>query len=227
MFDQLGESARNALLTRSHERRFSTGEILWAAGDSPVGLAIVLEGRVRVVTSVAGRQVVIHWGEEGATLGEVPFFTGKPYPATAIAAEPVTCLFVTRDAFEQAVKLDPSIAYLLLRRISMRVESLVQRVSQLSGQSVIARLARFILDRASRNTDRLAGTPFSLGMTQSDLAEELGTVREVVVRSLRALRESGSISAHGAGRYRIEDLEELVRQAELTVTDARGKTKTD
>jgi GTP-sensing pleiotropic transcriptional regulator CodY len=40
-------------------------------------------------------------------------------------------------------------------------------------------------------------------MTQSGLAEELGTVREVVVRALRSLREQGVIASAGAGRWRI------------------------
>lgn len=216
MFNELNETARSALLNRSVERRFSAGETLWLAGDNPRGLAFIIKGRVRVVTMIAGRQIVLHWGEEGTSLGEVPFFTDKPYPATAIAAEPTTCLFVTRQAFEDAVRIDPSIAYRLLQRISSRVETLVGRVAQLSGQSVVSRLARFILDRATRNPERLRGSPFSLGMTQSELAEELGTVREVVVRSLKSLRESGSISSHGSGKYRITNLDELVRLAELT-----------
>ncbi len=160
MLTKLSDAGRQALLDRSFKRNFSVGDTLWVAGDEPLGLAIVLEGRVRVVTVMAGRQTVIHWGEQGTTLGEIPFFTGNPYPATAIASEPTTCLFVNRTAFEQAVKVEPAIAYHLLERISLRVESLVQRVAQLSAQSVQTRLARFILDRADRNPDRLLGAPF-------------------------------------------------------------------
>jgi CRP/FNR family transcriptional regulator len=214
---ELTEAGRHALLERSFRRNFSAGECLWVAGDQPLGLAIVLEGRVRVVTTVAGRHTVVHWGEQGSTLGEIPFFTGNPYPATAIAAEQTTCLFVNRSAFEEAVKVEPAIAYYLLEQISLRVETLVQRVAQLSAQSVQARLARFILNRAARNPDRLRGAQFSLGMTQSQLAEELGTVREVIVRSLRALRESGAVTSRASGKYQIANLDELRRLAAIDV----------
>ena len=50
---------------------------------------------------------------------------------------------------------------------------------------------------------------FSLGMTQSALAEELGTVREVVVRALRGIRKLGAIESDGGGKYRVADLATL------------------
>jgi CRP-like cAMP-binding protein len=52
-----------------------------------------------------------------------------------------------------------------------------------------------------------------LGMTQSQLAEELGTVREVVVRELGRLRRRRIIRTHRDGRIAILDrgaLEALV-----------------
>jgi GTP-sensing pleiotropic transcriptional regulator CodY len=43
-------------------------------------------------------------------------------------------------------------------------------------------------------------------MTQTALAEELGTVREVVVRALRALRQAGAIESAGDGKYHVANL---------------------
>ena len=214
LLESISEAGRRALLERSFRRSFATEEVLWVAGDAPLGLTIVLEGRVRVVKMLGGRQTVIHWGEQGSTLGEIPFFTGNVYPATAIAAEPTTCLFVDRRAFDDSVKADSTIAHHLLETMASRVEKLVKRVAQLSSHSVQSRLAEFLLDRAQRNPARLSGEPFSLGMTQERLAEELGTVREVVARSLRAFIEEGVIAPAGSGRYRIEHIEMLERLSE-------------
>jgi DNA-binding IclR family transcriptional regulator len=52
-------------------------------------------------------------------------------------------------------------------------------------------------------------------MTQTALAEELGTVREVVVRSLRGLRQLGAIESAGDGKYRISNRPILEQLAEL------------
>jgi CRP/FNR family cyclic AMP-dependent transcriptional regulator len=50
-------------------------------------------------------------------------------------------------------------------------------------------------------------------MTQQQLAEEVGTVREVIVRELHALRSRGIIRALGSGRYEVVDAEALRARA--------------
>jgi len=221
VLEALTPAGREILLARSIERHFATGEILWSAGERSDGIAVVLEGKVRIVRGSGGRQMVIHSGEVGATLGEVPFFTGGAYPATAIAAEPTRCLFLTHAAVTQAMAADPALAIFFLRRLSQRVENLVERVDQNTVSSVQKRLARFILERsqapvvASRSSSGKAmRNAFSLGMTQSALAEEIGTVREVVVRTLRDLRQSGAIESVGDGKFRVASLETLKQLAD-------------
>ncbi|HXL87245.1 MAG TPA: Crp/Fnr family transcriptional regulator [Gemmatimonadaceae bacterium] len=222
LLDSLTPRGRETLLKQSVEKRFSTGEILWSAGDQSQGITLVLEGRVRVVRGRGGRQLVIHSGEPGATLGEVPFFTGGVYPATAIAAEPTRCLLLTHAAVTRAMEADPGLAFFFLKRLSSRVHNLVERVDQLTVSSVQTRLARFIVHRhetSATNRRSRSGrgerVTFSLGMTQSALAEELGTVREVVVRSLRGLRQLGAIESAGDGKYRISNRPILEQLAEL------------
>ena len=215
ILDSLSDAGRRSLLERSVPKSYRRGQILWNAGDTAVGLTLVLEGNVRILRGSAGRQTIIHSGEAGSTLGEIPFFTRSCYPATAVASEPTKCLLITYDAFENALKIDPQLAFAMLERLSARIETLVERVSQLSSESVQARLARFVVARASRNGDRTSTEIFSLGVTQSQLAEELGTVREVVVRALRSLKESGAIEAVGDGKYRVADYPKLKKLAGL------------
>ncbi|MGH7719979.1 MAG: helix-turn-helix domain-containing protein [Gemmatimonadaceae bacterium] len=50
-------------------------------------------------------------------------------------------------------------------------------------------------------------------MSQGELAEELGTVREVVVRALRELRADGVIRSAGSGRIEVLDATALARRA--------------
>jgi CRP/FNR family transcriptional regulator, dissimilatory nitrate respiration regulator len=221
LLDGLSPAGRDALLEHSIEKQFATDEILWSAGDRSEGITLVLEGRIRIVRGSGGRQLVIHSGVPGATLGEVPFFTGGSYPATAIAAEPTRCLFLPEAAVRRAIAVDPALAFFFLTRLSHRIEDLVERVDRLTVSSVQTRLAHFILQRhqaivaSSRSRSKSAkGAAFSLGMTQTALGEELGTVREVVVRALRALRQSGAIESVGDGKYRVVNASILETLAE-------------
>lgn len=152
---------------------------------------------------------MIHGSDPGSTLGEIPFFTHEPYPASAIAAEPSRVLLISYPVIEQSMRLDGTVAMYFLERLSRRVQHLVDRVAGLSSQSVDGRLATYILGRIEDSPERLSGSPFSLGMTQADLAEELGTVREVLVRSLRSLRNLGAIEPAGSARYRIANIDVL------------------
>ena len=199
--------AIDVLAQKAVERRFATDEVLFSAGTRPAGLYLVLEGRVRVVRGNA-RQHVIHAEGPGGTLGEVPLFAGGTLPATAIAAEPTRCALLTRDALLQSIAAEPSVALLLLGRLAARIRDLVGRLDDRSTRSVTARLAEFLLAQSRPPRPERV----SLGMTQAALAEELGTVREVVVRALVALRRRGAIAPLGGGRYEITDFEAL-RQA--------------
>ena len=217
----LTPAAKEALLKHSIDKRFAAGDRLWTAGDPSEGIALVLEGNVRIVRVTGGRQTVIHSGDVGSTLGEVPFFTGEAYPATAIASEPTRCLVFTRAAVTEALSLDSGLAFFFLRRLSRRVQTLVDRIDQNTATSVQTRLAKFILARHGKARTAIStkskngnAVTFSLGATQAALAEELGTVREVLVRALRALREAGAIESAGDGKYRVADVTILQRVAQ-------------
>jgi CRP/FNR family transcriptional regulator len=201
ILDALSPAGRAALLERSIEKTYSAGEVLWIAGDTPAGMTLVVEGKVRIVRGSGGRQTAIHSGEAGSTLGEIPFFTRSTYPATAIAAEPMRCLIITHAAFDHALRVDPELAYVLLDRLSKRVQHLVERVGRLTSHGVTARLAQYVIERAGAST----APTFSLGMTQAELAEELGTVREVIVRALRQLKDAGAIASRASGRFAVVD----------------------
>ncbi len=207
LFAGISDPACRALAARSAQRTYEAGETLFAAGADARGLYVLVRGRVRVVRETAGRRHVLHEERPGGTLGEVPLFEGGGYPATAIAAEPTTCLVVGRDAIAAAMRADPELAWRFLGRLATRVRTLVERVDGLAARSVPQRLAALLVARHEGSTG--ASGAVTLGGTQQEVAEELGTVREVVVRAVRALCASGAIESLGGGRYRVRDAERL------------------
>jgi CRP/FNR family transcriptional regulator len=188
-----------ALARRGVDVRFSPNEVIFLTGSPLRGWLIVLEGTVRVVRGSRGRQHVIHTEGVGGTLAEVPLVEGGNHLATAIASTATRCVLVPRPALEAAIAEQPRLAFVLASRLAARVRLLVERLDERSASTVDARLTEYLL-RRPRN--RVTGV-ITLGMTQQALAEELGTVREVVVRTLRQLSRRGAIESVGGGRYRI------------------------
>ncbi|MEO8335527.1 MAG: Crp/Fnr family transcriptional regulator [bacterium] len=183
------------------ERRYQADDVIYLAGSVASAIYLVVEGRVRLLREHAGRTTFIHDEIAGGTLGEVPLFEGTTYPATAIAAEPTRCLVLQRDVILSAIRADPELALAVLARLASRVRYLVAKLDSAANQSTLGRLAELVLTRA----DAAGGKSFTLGTTQQQAAEEIGTVREVLVRGLRTLKEQGAIEAKGGGRFVLKD----------------------
>jgi CRP/FNR family transcriptional regulator, dissimilatory nitrate respiration regulator len=212
LFSKLDPGVVSALARQALECRFAAGQVLFSAGTSPRGLLVVVEGKVRVLRGGGDRQHVIHEEGPGGALGEIPVFGGGTYPATAIAAEPTVCLLLLTESVRAAVQNDAETALTFLRRLGERTRHLVERVDSLASRGVNARLAGFLLTREAASQ---SSGSFTLGRTQVQVAEELGTVREVLVRALRELRQAGAIELTGRARYRIRNaqaLEKLIHQ---------------
>jgi CRP/FNR family transcriptional regulator len=202
----VSDPALRLIAAHAVDLRFPKGRVLFTAGETPDGLLLILEGRVRVVRGRGGRQQLVHEEVMGGTLGEVPVFSGGAYPATAIAAGRTRCACLPTSVLKDAIQADPELACAILRRMAQRTRALVDRLDRLGSQAVKGRLAAYLLSR-QRFTNG-AGEVVLEG-TQSQMAEELGTVREVLVRALREFRNEGLIESLGRRTWRILNVEAL------------------
>ena len=85
------------------------------------------------------------------------------------------------------------------------MRSLVERLRSQTLGDVRSRLAASLLGQATH----AGGTVADVRSSQSEWAEDLGTVREALARELKAFKDAGLIEQLGRGRYRILQAEEL------------------
>ena len=206
--EQYMELARHAAL-----RDYRRAEVLWTAGSECKGLHVVTQGRIRVLRSRNGRQHLVHVSEVGATMGEVPLFDGRPYPATAIAATDAQCLVLPPASVRGLADDNGVFAALFMERLSARVRTLVDRLERQTLGDVRSRLAASLVGASTIGAStESGGADFGVDMTQDEWAEDLGTVREVLARELRLLKDEGLIEQTGRRRFRLlreEELEEI------------------
>ena len=178
--EQHSELARHSAL-----RDYRRAQVLWTAGSESKGLYVVTWGRIRVLRSRKGRQHLIHVREVGATMGEVPLFDGRPYPATAIAATDAQCLVLSAASVRGLASDNGVFAALFMERLSTRVRTLVDRLERQTLGDGRSRLAASLVGASAVGTSaESGGADFDIGMTQEEWAEDLGTVREVLAREL-------------------------------------------
>lgn len=204
-FRDVRDAAAHVLIERAAERAFSAGSVIWRQGGRADALHVLRAGTARAVCARGGRETVVHRARPGDTLGEVPLFDGGPYPASLVAESPVRVLSFDRTSVLAAMELDAGLAMTFLRSLGHRVRELAQRLEARMADPVGTRLARHLLVRA----DTSARADFGLGMTQTSLAHDLGTVREVVARRLGELVAQGVLARTGRSRFRVVDRDRL------------------
>ncbi|GBC94986.1 CRP-like cAMP-activated global transcriptional regulator [bacterium HR16] len=198
------EQILHDLLTRARTINVGRGEVLFLRGEPCHGLYIVLQGAIRLYnSSSSGREQVIGVERSGSVIGELPLFDGGNQPCSAEAMAPSRLLFIPRDHFLNILHTHPELMQAALRALAIRVRRLLHLVEELSLHEVPERIARYLLAQAKER-----GACFTLDYTHAELAAQLGTVREVVTRTLNRFRKAGWIAVQN-GQITVTDSEAL------------------
>jgi len=162
------------------------GAMIFAPGDESRAFLIVKSGAVRVEqTNNAGRTVVLYRVEAGdsCVLTTTCLLSDRPYSGYGYADSDVQAITISPSRFRKLLQDDSVFRELVFQGFAQRVGELTDVIDALLEHRTDLRLARWIANRAE--TD--------IKMKQHEIAQELGTAREVVSRSLKVFEERGWI----------------------------------
>lgn len=181
-----------------HAKTLEKGEIVFLEGEPCRGVYFVRSGRIKIYkTSAEGREQVLRIMKRGDSFNEVPVFDRGVNPASAEAVEHSVVLYVRAEDMSGIVRAYPAVADNVLRHFAGMLRHLTGLVEDLSFRHVTSRLAKALLHQVatpSAGTLREGGQP---RVTQQELAAMVGTAREVVGRSLRAMESRGALRIEG------------------------------
>ncbi len=206
LFGALSAEGLAELAQMAHPRELARGELLFLAGEQAAGLYVVVAGEIRAYrVNLQGREQTLHTETVGATLAEVPVFDEGPYPATAVAETPATVLFLPKEDFRRFVLNHPEVALTALKLMARRLRGHAELVDALALQQVGQRLARFLLVEAHGHGSKTSeGLALEIPFSNEELAKRIGSVREVVSRTLSRMEHDGLIvqSSAQSGKQR-------------------------
>jgi CRP/FNR family transcriptional regulator len=201
-FDELPAAVLKDIAANTQLREYERGDVLFWEGDPCAGLHILESGSVKLYrVSPQGRQYIIAVLTEGATCNEVPAFDGGTNPVNVEALETTRVWVTDAHLLRELVKANPEFALKILSKFGQNLRNFVGKVSEMAFYQVTHRLARLITEMDEEPRSH---------WTQEQLAARLGTVREVVARSLKELERSGAIVIEDR-RIQIAD-KEIFRQ---------------
>lgn len=207
-FGELGEEGLTFLANQAKQISYQAGATIFIEGEPSQGLYWLQSGALKAVKyAKSGREQILHLIEPGQTFNEVGSFTTLPNPASMVVLASSQVWHIPREHIRDLIQQDPRFAQMIIDVLSVRLRRSVDLIEDLSLRPVISRLSRLILDEADGDT--LFRPAW---YTQNELAARLGTVTDVIQRSLRKLEADNLIEVERQ-RIFIVDRDELEKLA--------------
>jgi CRP/FNR family transcriptional regulator, dissimilatory nitrate respiration regulator len=195
LFDGLAAPQLEELSAISVEKKYEKGEMIFSEGDPGNGFYVVMAGTVKIFkSSLDGKEKILHIFGPREPFGEVPVFTGKPFPAHAEAIAPSRLLFFPRNEFVRLITENPSLALSMLAVLAMRLRQFAAQIEQLSLKEVPARLASYLLYLSE---EQASPDEVSLSISKGQLASLLGTIPETLSRIFARMSRGEMIDVNG------------------------------
>ena len=219
IFSSLSEQEFAFLTSHLLQRKYSSGEHIFNEGDTCIGLYVVQSGNVRIFKSSAGgREQVLSIDGPGSSIAELPVFDGGSYPASAQAVTDCRLLFFSRPDFQTLCRQHPDVALKVLQVVGARLRRLVGIIEELSFTTVRHRLIALLV-RLGKTEGSCTGGGHGITLTlpanNSELAAQIGTVRELVSRNLSRLQAEGLIQVDNR-KLEIPSLKRLEAELEAS-----------
>ena len=182
-FRSMSEAAADEVMQVSPVKTAPAGTVLFTPGTPCRMFPLVLDGVVRVSrVGPKGRELPlyrVHAGESciltaSALLGD------SNYPATGVVETELTAVAISNELFARLVTEFPEFRAFVFKLFAERVMDLMQLLEEVAFRKLDERLAALLV---------LRGSP--VRATHQQLADELGSVREMVSRLLRSFEERG------------------------------------
>jgi CRP/FNR family transcriptional regulator, cyclic AMP receptor protein len=188
---ELPPELTGALRADGERADYPAGTTVYQAGGEPRA-ALVVRGLMRVyLSSPGGRQVTIRYARPGDVLG-VAVLVGGPGDFGVQAVEPSSVFRISARTLLTTAQRDARVSWAIAGELNRRLFEVLEQTAVIAFGSVRQRVAAHLLDLASeqqRPHGRLVAR-----VSQQELADAAGSVREVVARTLRDLRVAGIVA---------------------------------
>ncbi|MCX7896385.1 MAG: Crp/Fnr family transcriptional regulator [Rhodocyclaceae bacterium] len=182
--DELPQKERDRLAGALHSWKVANGAIVFDERDPCRGFPFLFEGAIRVVKPAPnGRELPLYDVLPGEScIISVGCLLGKAsYQARGYAVGATTIGLLPLETFERLLAHAPFRRF-VFATFSERLAELMQLVEEIAFRKLDARLAA-----------RLLGRGRHVHLTHQQLADELGTVREMVSRLLKGFADQGFV----------------------------------
>ncbi len=186
LFSGLPKETLEQLRSLMTRKRLSSGETLFSEGEEATGLYLIQRGRMKVFVSQDHKEFILNIQGPGDAVGELSLLDNEARSATVVAMENSEVFFLSKSDFNAWLDSEPRMARQLVVALTQHIRRMTDKIRGLALQDVYSRV-RSVLEG-------MAGAPDTDGLryiadrlTQQDIADRVGSSREMIARILKEL----------------------------------------
>jgi len=192
-FDEFSKAWVDPSKKYAIERSLPKGALLFSQGDDSDGLYIIKEGRAKVyIGDENGKEMMIAILGAGEVVGEIASLDGEVRTASVTMLEPSKILHIAQGEFRSFLKDNPELAFEIIQVLTQRIRNYATSVGNLAFKNVYERIVVMLNQNSTEQDDgtRVVNNAF----THQDIADMVGSSREMVSRVFSELTKGGYVS---------------------------------
>lgn len=192
LFSGIGSDVLDEIFGLMKEVSFKKNTQVITQGDNSRSLFIIINGRLKVFANDEdGSQTIFTFLGEGDFFGELSLLDSAPRSASVITVDDTTLLTLSHQHFNTVLEKHPEMCQPLFSALTARIRQMDETICNLTSRDIYGRLVQVLYKEAQQGAD---GKLMTQRLTHQDLAEMIGSSREMVSRILKDLRTGGYIS---------------------------------
>ena len=210
LFAGLSKDSLKRITSITKSKVFKKGSIIFTENTRGKTIYIVASGRIKIFAEIfPGRKKTFVYLDKGEFFGELALLDKPTRSASAQAVTACELLFIEQKDFYKILKQYAGVSLNLVVVLSHRLREADKEIEYLSFHSILGRIARVIVSMEKKyGVSRQDGRCIDMALDKKDIAELIGTVREVATRALKQLEKCCCIKFSGKKLY-VTDLEKL------------------
>jgi CRP/FNR family transcriptional regulator len=198
VFSDLDWARMQALGASTVRRGYVRGETIYFAGDTPLGLCCLLEGKVKIVKSNAdGKDQIVRIASAGDILGYRALICGEGHNTTAVALGTVQICYIPKSEFLTLLETDQTLQVRIMRLLSEELRAAEDRLVTMAQKNLHQRVAETLLFLHQTFGFQADGKTLDIPLRRNDIADLVGSAVESVSRVLSNFNQTGIIGIRG------------------------------
>lgn len=205
IFSSLKDEELQSISDLFEEVSYKNNETIFGEGDPSDKLYLVAEGSVKILKhTMMGKDIILEMMSPGDIFGGVAVLDKKDFPASALAMESTTVIWISRQDLLAIMEEYPMLKLEIVKYFSDKLRDAHEMLKNIATERVEKRIASLLLKLSEKvGIDDNGYRKIDFPLTRQEISEMVGTTVETCIRTMSKFQKDGMIKSSN-GRISIK-----------------------